>query len=571
MRTIDWFILISSLIFIVLYGLWKGRGNKDIQGYLLADRNMRWFPILLSIMATQASAITFLSVPGQAYVDGIRFVQFYLGLPLAMIILSITVVPIFHRLKIYTAYEFLENRFDVKTRTLGAMLFMTQRGLAAGLTIYAPSLILSILLDWNLHWTNFFIGSLVIIYTTAGGTKAVNWTHFQQMLIITIGMFTAFFLIIKLLPADISFLQAVQLSGKLGKLNAIDFSFDLTNRYTFWSGIIGGLFLQLSYFGTDQSQVQRYLTGKSVAHSRMALLFNGIVKVPMQFSILFLGAILFIFYQFNTPPIFFNSVATSQVKKSNYSAQFSQLEDQYRLISEKKAEAVRELAESFNSRNNEQESEKKQQVQALQDQAQEVRRNAIELIRRNDPDVDPSDTNYIFLSYVIHYLPAGIVGLILAVIFAASMSSTASELNALASTTVVDIYKRLLRQKSSDRHYLLVSKMATLGWGLYAILMAEVASRLGSLIEAVNIVGSVFYGTILGIFLVGFYFKSIKGSSTFYAAILAELLVLYCFYFTEITFLWYNVIGCMGVIIFSFILRYFFRNQKLSTNIASAE
>ncbi|OGB68750.1 MAG: sodium:solute symporter [Caldithrix sp. RBG_13_44_9] len=571
MRTIDWFILISSLIFIVLYGLWKGRGNKDIQGYLLADRNMRWFPILLSIMATQASAITFLSVPGQAYVDGIRFVQFYLGLPLAMIILSITVVPIFHRLKIYTAYEFLENRFDVKTRTLGAMLFMTQRGLAAGLTIYAPSLILSILLDWNLHWTNFFIGSLVIIYTTAGGTKAVNWTHFQQMLIITIGMFTAFFLIIKLLPADISFLQAVQLSGKLGKLNAIDFSFDLTNRYTFWSGIIGGLFLQLSYFGTDQSQVQRYLTGKSVAHSRMALLFNGIVKVPMQFSILFLGAILFIFYQFNTPPIFFNSVATSQVKKSNYSAQFSQLEDQYRLISEKKAEAVRELAESFNSRNNEQESEKKQQVQALQDQAQEVRRNAIELIRRNDPDVDPSDTNYIFLSYVIHYLPAGIVGLILAVIFAASMSSTASELNALASTTVVDIYKRLLRQKSSDRHYLLVSKMATLGWGLYAILMAEVASRLGSLIEAVNIVGSVFYGTILGIFLVGFYFKSIKGSSTFYAAILAELLVLYCFYFTEITFLWYNVIGCLGVIIFSFILRYFFRNQKLSTNIASAE
>lgn len=571
MRTVDWFILVGSLIFIVLYGLWKGRGNKDINGYLLADRNMRWFPILLSIMATQASAITFLSVPGQAYVDGIRFVQFYLGLPLAMIILSITVVPIFHRLKIYTAYEFLENRFDVKTRTLGAMLFMTQRGLAAGLTIYAPSLILSILLDWNLHWTNFFIGSLVIIYTTAGGTKAVNWTHFQQMVIITIGMFAAFFLIIKLLPADISFLQAVQLSGKLGKLNAIDFSFDLNNRYTFWSGIIGGLFLQLSYFGTDQSQVQRYLTGKSVSHSRMALLFNGIIKIPMQFSILFLGAILFIFYQFNTPPIFFNSVATSQIKKSDYSAQFNQLEDQYRLISEKKNQAVRDLAESFDGRNPELENEKKQGVQALQEQAQDVRNNAIELIRKNDPEVDPSDTNYIFLSYVIRYFPAGMVGLILAVIFAASMSSTASELNALASTSVVDIYKRLLRKKSSDRHYLLVSKMATLGWGLYAILMAEVASRLGSLIEAVNIVGSVFYGTILGIFLVGFYFKSIKGSSTFYAAILAELLVLYCFYFTEITFLWYNVIGCLGVIIFSFILRFFFQKQKLSTNIAPAE
>jgi SSS family transporter len=571
MRAIDWFILIGSLIFIVLYGLWKSRGNKDIQGYLLADRNMRWFPILLSIMATQASAITFLSVPGQAYVDGIRFVQFYLGLPLAMIILSITAVPVFHRLKIYTAYEYLENRFDVKTRTLGSLLFMTQRGLAAGLTIYAPSLILSILLDWNLYWTNFFIGSLVIIYTTVGGTRAVNWTHFQQMVIITIGMFAAFFLIIKLLPADISFLQAVQLSGKLGKLNAIDFSFDLNNRYTFWSGIIGGLFLQLSYFGTDQSQVQRYLTGKSVAHSRMALLFNGIIKIPMQFSILFLGAILFIFYQFNTPPIFFNSVATSQIKKSDYSAQFNQLEDQYRLISEKKAQAVRDLAESFDSRNPELENEKKHGVQALQEQAQEVRKNAIELIRTNDPEVDPSDTNYIFLSYVIRYFPAGMVGLILAVIFAASMSSTASELNALASTTVVDIYKRLFRKKSDDRHYLLVSKMATLGWGLYAILLAEFASRLGSLIEAVNIVGSVFYGTILGIFLVGFYFQSIKGSATFYAAILAELLVLYCFFFTEITFLWYNVIGCLGVIIFSFTLRHFFRKQQPATHVASAE
>jgi SSS family solute:Na+ symporter len=559
LRSIDWIILISSLVFIVLYGLWKGRSSKNIQGYLLADRNMRWFPILLSIMATQASAITFLSVPGQAYVDGIRFVQFYLGLPLAMIILSITAVPLFHRLNIYTAYEFLENRFDIKTRTLGALLFMTQRGLAAGLTIFAPSLILSVLLGWNIYWTNFFIGSLVIIYTTAGGTKAVNWTHFQQMLIITIGMFAAFFLVIKLLPPDISFFQAVQLSGKMGKLNAIDFSFDLGNRYTFWSGIIGGLFLQLSYFGTDQSQVQRYLTGKSVAHSRLALLINGIVKIPMQFSILFLGAILFVFYQFNTPPIFFNSVATGQIKQSNYSAQFNQLEDQYRLISEKKAETVRELAESFNSRNPEQEIEKREQVQALQDQALEVRQNAIDLIQKNDPEVDPSDTNYIFLSYVIRYLPAGMVGLILAVIFAASMSSTASELNALASTTVMDIYKRLFRKNSSDRHYLLVSKLATLGWGLYAILLAETASRLGSLIEAVNIVGSVFYGTILGIFLVGFYLKSIKGSITFYAAILAELLVLYCFFFTKITFLWYNVIGCLGVVLFALLLKQILR------------
>ncbi len=568
MRTIDWIILISSLLFIVFYGLWKGRGNKDIQGYLLADRSMRWFPILLSIMATQASAITFLSVPGQAYVDGVRFVQFYLGLPLAMIILSITVVPIFHKLKIYTAYEFLENRFDAKTRTLGSLLFMTQRGLAAGLTIYAPSLILSILLDWNLYWTNFFIGILVIIYTTIGGTRAVNWTHFQQMMIITIGMVITFFLTVHLLPADVSFLQAVQLSGKLGKLNAIDFSFDWNNRYTFWSGIIGGLFLQLSYFGTDQSQVQRYLTGKSVAHSRMALLFNGIVKIPMQFSILLLGAILFIFYQFNTPPIFFNSAAVSQVKQSKYSTQFTQLENQYRLISEKKTNAIRDLADNFKNGNPEQENQKIQQVQAWQEKAQQVRAQAINLIQKNDPGTDPSDTNYIFLSYVLHYLPAGMVGLILAVIFAASMSSTASELNALASTTVVDIYKRLFRKKSSERHDLLVSKIATLGWGIYAILLADVASRLGSLIEAVNIVGSVFYGTILGIFLVGFYFKSVRGSSTFYAAILAEMLVLYCFYFTEMSFLWYNVIGCFGVILFSFIFKYFC--HKPSSKPASA-
>lgn len=568
MRTIDWIILIGSLLFIVFYGLWKGRGNKDIQGYLLADRSMRWFPILLSIMATQASAITFLSVPGQAYVDGVRFVQFYLGLPLAMIILSITVVPIFHKLKIYTAYEFLENRFDAKTRTLGALLFMTQRGLAAGLTIYAPSLILSILLDWNLYWTNFFIGFLVIIYTTIGGTRAVNWTHFQQMMIITIGMVITFFLTVHLLPADISFLQAVQLSGKLGKLNAIDFSFDLSDRYTFWSGIIGGLFLQLSYFGTDQSQVQRYLTGKSITHSRMALLFNGIVKIPMQFSILFLGAILFIFYQFTTPPIFFNSAAVSQVKQSTYSTQFTQLENQYQVISEKKTNAIRELASTLRNGNPEQENQKVQQVQAWQEKAQQVRAQAIDLIRKNDPTTDPSDTNYIFLSYVLRYLPVGMVGLILAVIFAASMSSTASELNALASTTVVDIYKRLFRKKSSERHYLFVSKIATLVWGIYAILLADAASRLGSLIEAVNIVGSVFYGTILGIFLVGFYFKSIRGSSTFYAAILAEMLVLYCFYFTEISFLWYNVIGCFGVILFSFIFKYFF--QKPSSEPASA-
>lgn len=553
MQTLDWIILVTSLIFIVLYGLWKGRGNKDIQGYLLADRNMRWLPVLLSIMATQASAITFLSLPGQAFVDGVRFVQFYLGLPVAMVILSLTAVPLYHRLKVYTAYEFLENRFDLKTRALAAFLFLTQRGIAAGLTIFAPSLILSTLLGWNLYITNFIIGILVIIYTTSGGTKAVSWTHFQQMFIITIGMGFAFFMVLHLLPDHLSFFRAVQVAGKMGKLNAMDFSFDLNNRYTFWSGLIGGLFLQLSYFGTDQSQVQRYLSGKSITHSRMALLLNGIVKIPMQFSILFLGAMMFIFYQFETPPVFFNSVAVHQVKESPLASQYSRLEEEYHQISQQKRQAVDDLADALEKDNPAIIEVTRDRALALQQQAGDVRQQAVTLMQQNSPDLNPSDTNYIFLSFVLSYLPVGVIGLILAVIFAASMSSTASELNALASTTVIDIYKRIIHKKGSASHYLMISRLATLFWGLYAILMAEFASRLGSLIEAVNIVGSLFYGTILGIFLVGFYFKKIRGTATFFAAILAELIVLFCAFSTGITFLWYNVIGCLAVIILGFL------------------
>ncbi len=554
MRTLDWIILITTLVFIVLYGVWKGRGSKDIQGYLLADRNMKWLAVLLSIMATQASAITFLSLPGQAYVDGVRFVQFYLGLPLAMVILSITAIPLYYRMKVYTAYEFLENRFDLKTRSLAALLFLTQRGLAAGLTIFAPSLILSVLLGWNLYITNFIIGMLVVIYTASGGTKAVSYTHFQQMIVITAGMFVAFYMVISLLSKDISFVDSLRLAGKMGKLNAIDFSFDLKNRYTIWSGIIGGLFLQLSYFGTDQSQVQRYLTGKSIAHSRLALLFNGIVKIPMQFSILFLGALLFIFYQFQTPPVFFNSIATAQVRESNYAGEFRELEAQHEAISQDKARAIRELAASLDETNEKSFAENQQRIEELQAKARNVRRQAVEIMQKNNPQMDSSDTNYIFLNFVIHFLPAGVVGLILAVIFSASMSSTASELNALASTTVVDIYKRLIRKEADEKHYLRISKTATLFWGIYAIIMAEFASRLGSLIEAVNIIGSLFYGTILGIFLAGFYFKALKGTAVFLGAILAELIVLYCFFFTGITFLWYNVIGCGAVILCAYLL-----------------
>lgn len=555
MRSLDWLVLITSLIFIVVYGLWKGRGSKDIQGYLLAGRQMRWFPILLSIMATQASAITFLSLPGQAYVDGVRFVQFYLGLPIAMVILSITAVPLYHKLKIYTAYEFLENRFDLKTRSLAALLFLTQRGLAAGLTIFAPSLILSILLGWNLYWTNFIIGILVVIYTTFGGTKAVNWTHKQQMFIITAGMVTAFLVMLHLLPENISFLQAIKAAGKMGKLNTIDFSFDLYNRYTIWSGIIGGLFLQLSYFGTDQSQVQRYLTGRSVTHSRMALLLNGIVKIPMQFSILFIGAMMFIFYQFNTPPIFFNSVEVKNTHNSQYGQELNKLEKQHEEISQLRRMEVNNLVTAFDSNEQFQIEKAIKNMQVLQGEDNILREQAISLMQQNNPEMNPSDTNFIFLSFVLKYIPVGLVGLLLATIFAASMSSTASELNALASTTVIDIYKRVMRKNRSDNHYLYVSRVATLFWGFYAILLAESASRLGSLIEAVNIVGSLFYGTILGIFLVGFYFKSIRGTATFYAAILAEIIVLFTFFLTEISYLWYNVIGCLAVILFSTLIQ----------------
>jgi SSS family solute:Na+ symporter len=557
MRTLDWIILITSLLFIVSYGVYKGRGSKNIEGYLLADRKMRWLPVLLSIMATQASAITFLSAPGQAYVDGMRFVQFYLGLPIAMIILSITAVPLYHKLKVYTAYEYLENRFDVKTRSLAALLFLTQRGLAAGLTIFAPSLILSILLGWNLFLTNLIIGTLVIIYTTSGGTKAVSWTHFQQMFIITLGMLTAFFVMLYLLPKDVSLLEAVQVAGKMGKINIIDLKFDLGNRYTIWSGILGGLFLQLSYFGTDQSQVQRYLTARSIGQSRLALLFNGIVKIPMQFSILFLGAILFVFYQFQTPPLFFNSVEVQKIKSSQLAPEFHNVEEKYEEVSQQKRAEVRNLITAFRSGEEDRIERANQQLQNIKSQADAIRDQGIQIMKKNNPDMDTRDTNYIFLSFVVKYLPVGVIGLVLAVIFAASMSSTASELNALASTTVVDIYKRLIKKDKDDRHYLKVSRMATFFWGIYAILLAQTASRLGSLIEAVNIVGSLFYGTILGIFLVGFYMKFIRGTATFYAAIIAELIVLFCFFFTGITFLWYNVIGCLAVILIALVLNQF--------------
>jgi len=549
MHTLDWILLIASLVFIVLYGVIKGRGSKNIRGFLLADRSMKWYTVALSIMATQASAITFLSGPGQAYVDGMRFVQFYFGLPIAMVILSITAVPIYHKLNVFTAYEYLEDRFDLNIRLLASFLFLIQRGLAAGLTIFAPSIVLSIILGWNIYWTNLIVGILVIIYTAAGGTKAVSKTHFYQMLIIMFGMITAFIVAIRLLPADISLLDATYVAGKLGRLNTIDLSFDFDNRYNIWSGIIGGLFLQLSYFGTDQSQVQRYLTGSSVTQSRMGLIFNGFVKIPMQFFILFIGVIVFAFYQFQLPPLFFNSVVSGNVKTSDAAPEYQELEVRQQRIHEQKQLAIRDYLAAREKGASEMIEEKGDALLATHDQYLTVRNEAKAMIKAQNPDADPSDTNYIFLTFVVNFLPVGVVGLVIAAIIAASMSSTSGELNALASTTVVDFYKRIFAKKSDDRKEVLVSKLATIGWGVYAIILAEYASRLGSLIEAVNILGSLFYGTILGIFLTAFYLKRVQSRAVFAAAVIAEIAVVATFLFTDISFLWYNVVGCMGVLI----------------------
>ncbi|GAB4295592.1 MAG: hypothetical protein Kow0098_18000 [Ignavibacteriaceae bacterium] len=563
MTLTDWTVMCGFLAFVTLYGIWKTRQTKTVDSYILTGKTTGWLTIVLSIMATQASAITFLSTPGQAYTDGMRFIQFYLGLPIAMIILSVTAVPVYHKLNIYTAYEYLEKRFDLKNRLLGSILFLTQRGLAAGFTIFAPALVLSVILGWNINLTVIIVGLIVILYTTTGGTNAVNKTHILQMTIIIFGMIGAFITIFTLLPEGISPIDATHIAGKLGKLNAIDFSFNPEDRYTFWSGIIGGTFLMLSYFGTDQSQVQRYLAGSSVAQSRMGLLANGIIKVPMQFFILFVGAMVFVFYQFTTPPLYFNPVETDSVLKSELSSDYRQLESEYEIIFDKKKVLFGQLLNSIDLNDKIQTEALKEELRKQTLEAEQLRNKAKEIIKAVNPGSDTNDTNYIFITFVINYLPAGLIGLVLAAILSASMSSTSAELNALASTTVIDIYKRLIKKNGDDRHYLFVSKLSTVLWGLYAIGFALFANQLGTLIEAVNILGSLVYGTILGIFLVAFYLKRIGGSATFYAAVFAELAVLYCYLFTGIPFLWFNVIGCLLVIIIAIILSAVFKYRKL--------
>ncbi|HKO54470.1 MAG TPA: sodium:solute symporter [Thermoanaerobaculia bacterium] len=549
MSRLDWLVLGATLGFIVAYGLWKGRRQRNLDSYILADRKLQWPTIALSIMATQASAITFLSTPGQAFADGMRFVQFYLGLPVAMVLLSMFAVPIFHRLKVYTAYEFLETRFDVKTRTLTAVLFLIQRGLSTGLTIYAPALIVSVLLGWNLYVTNLIIGTLVIIYTATGGTKAVSWTHVQQMLIILGGMATALIIAIRSIPGDISFFEAVRVAGRMGRLNAIDFSFDLTTNYTFWSGMVGGLMVALSYFGCDQSQVQRYLTGETPAESRLGLLFNGLVKVPMQFFILFVGAMVFVFYQFVAPPLFFNTAERAKIGVSRFAADYAELEDAHRANFVQKRQHVRELVTAMRADDAPGAAAAQAKVRAIQTRDAATRKAAIDLIKRNDATADVSDTNYIFLSFVLRFLPIGVVGLVMAAIFCASMSSTAAGLNALSSTSVVDIYKRLINPNATETDYVRMSKWLTVFWGGFAIAFAMYATRLGSLIEAVNKLGSYFYGTILAIFILAFFTKTVGGTATCLGAVVGEATVLYFSFFTKLAWLWWNVIGCVVGII----------------------
>jgi SSS family transporter len=562
MSAVDWLVMGAALVFVVAFGVWKSRGKTDIDGYLVANRSTPWYTITLSIMATQASAITFLSAPGQAYVDGMRFVQFYLGLPIAMVILSVTAVPHFHRLKVYTAYEFLEQRFDVKNRTLGSLLFLTQRGLACGFTIFAPSLIISVLLGWDIRLTILVIGGLVTLYTTIGGTDAVYKTHLLQMGIITMGMGAALVMILRLLPPDISFLDATNVAGKMGKLNVINFGFDWKDRYNVWSGLIGGTFLALSYFGTDQSQVQRYLSGRSIAESRFGLLANGVLKIPMQFCILFIGAMIFVFFQFETPPLFFNPVESARVKNGAHSQAYEQLESEFEKLHDERQPHIREMLSAMEGSEEADLEHALETLERSRSQEQQLREEAASLIVSSDPGADTNDINYIFLSFVINYLPVGLVGLILAAILSASMSSTAAELNALASVSVIDIYRRIFKPGESDRHYLTVTKVISVFWGAYAIGFAMFANSLGSLIEAVNILGSLFYGSILGIFLIAFSLKKIGGDATFAAAIIAEAAVLACFFFSEIPYLWFNVIGCAVLIVVACLLNPLFSSER---------
>lgn len=572
MNTIDWIVLFGTLLAIVGYGTWKTRNSKSLNDYWRGGNEMSWFTVGLSVMATQASAITFLSAPGLGYEKGLRFVQFYFGLPIALVIISAFIIPIYYRLKVYTAYEYLESRFDLKTRLLAASLFLIQRGLAAGLTIFAPAIILSTLLGWNLNFTNLFVGTLVIIYTVTGGTKAVSITQRWQMGIILLGMGLAFAILVYRLGEFTQFGTALQLAGSVGRMEVLDFNFNFNERYTLWSGLTGGMFLALSYFGTDQSQVQRYLTGKSIRESRLGLMFNALLKIPMQLFILFTGVLVFVFYLYIKPPLFFNQTALDRLRESPEQTELIDIEQRYdkHYRALQNSRATYERAIEYGTTSDRLLARENFVAQVAKDE--NLRTEVKELLIKNDTDFKVKDTNYVFLTFVMEYLPVGVVGLIIALIFSAAMSSTSSELNALATTSSVDFYKRLFKGEPSEKQQLLISKGLTIFWGIMAIGFALAARLFDNLIEMVNVLGSLFYGTILGIFLVAFFIKKVKSNAIFWAALTGESVVLSIhfgrvwniplFMLYEVGYLWYNVIGCVVVVVVALLLQIVFKKNS---------
>ena len=560
MQNLDWFVLIFTLLLIVVYGTIKTSGAKTAKDYIKAGSNAKWWTIGLSVMATQASAITFLSTPGQAFNDGLGFVQFYFGLPIAIIVVCTVFIPIYHKLKVYTAYEFLETRFDLKTRSLTATLFLIQRSLSAGITIFAPSIILSTVLSWDLLTLNIIIGALVIIYTVSGGTKAVNYTQKYQMAIILIGLVIVLFTVLSLLPDNINFSNAIKIASVNSKMEVLNFSFDLENRYTVWSGILGGTFLMMSYFGTDQSQVQRYLSGKSLKEMQLGMLFNGVFKIPMQFFILFIGVMVFVFYQYNPSPLNFNPQASKVVSDTSFQDEYIQLEENLKNNFEEKTLILNEFLITENL-------ELKNKIDHLSNEEKNLRERAKILIEKasdfKQEKVETNDKDYVFINFILENLPKGLIGLLLAVILSAAMSSTSSEINALATTTSVDILKRNFK-RITDENIVYYTKLMTLFWGLCAIAIACVAYLADNLIQLVNIIGSIFYGNVLGIFLIAFFFKKIKSNAVFSGAIITQAIIIIAWFYEWMPFLWLNVFGCVLVILISSIINIIIKKIKIS-------
>jgi solute carrier family 5 (sodium-dependent multivitamin transporter), member 6 len=557
MTNLDWTLLTFTLLFIIVYGVYKNHKDQNIDGYLLGNQSLPWYHVGLSVMATQASAITFLSTTGQGFDNGMQFVQFYFGLPLAMIVLCVTFIPIFHRLKVYTAYEYLEKRFDGKVRVFTAFLFLIQRGLSTGISIYAPSIILSTIFGWDIFWTNILMGGMVLTYTVVGGTKAISYTHLQQMIVITVAMVLAGVIVVMMLPENIGLVKALKIAGKASHTKVVSFDFNPKDRYNLWSGLIGGFFLQLSYFGTDQSQVGRYLTGESVTQSRLGLVMNGLLKIPMQFLILLVGVLVFVFYQYNPSPVFFNKVETDKLRTSQYAPEFVAIEKQYNEVSEKR----KQLLISSENLDNQQLEVYKNSLHASDSVAKSLKGQVVDLIKKNNPSASTNDRDFVFLRFVLDHLPHGLIGLLIAVIFAASMGSIASAYNSLAATSVVDVYRKFSKNAPSERAELNASKVSTVIWGLFCIFVAQYANQLGNMIEVVNVLGSLFYGIILGVFLVAFYFKNIGGTATFWAAVISQAIILgigipqVILKKELIAYLWFNPIGCFLVIGIAWVLQ----------------